>query len=249
MTWRRVAYDIAVVQERMRRGRPAEAADRPTRSRPMSDRAAWRARGAASARRRLWAAGRAEAGRPTRPGRAPAQPALPLLGARASSWHGPRRTKSRSPGQRTLGQAPRPSSSGVRWPARRRRASACRRRRRWPSSARTPSARAPTRPRRSCASCVARWRGRAVPVASQIAIAVALLLAIVAISYRQVVYRLPDGRRLVLRLASATSGASASLVAASALLIDYVLTVSVSTSSAVEQIFSAVPAARTASAC
>ena len=75
-----------------------------------------------------------------------------------------------------------------------------------------------------------------------IAIAIALLLAVVAISYRQVVHRLSDRRRLVLGLQGATSGGVASLVAASALLIDYVLTVAVSISSAIEQIIAAIPA-------
>ncbi|HEY8167982.1 MAG TPA: APC family permease, partial [Candidatus Limnocylindrales bacterium] len=75
----------------------------------------------------------------------------------------------------------------------------------------------------------------------QIAVAVALLLALVAFSYRQVVYAYPMGGGSY-SVSKANFGRTASLVAASALLIDYVLTVSVSTSSAVEQMASAVPA-------
>ncbi len=75
----------------------------------------------------------------------------------------------------------------------------------------------------------------------EIALAVALLLALVAFSYRQVVYAYPAGGGSY-SVSKFNFGRTASLVAASALLIDYVLTVSVSTSSAVEQISSAVPA-------
>jgi amino acid transporter len=74
-----------------------------------------------------------------------------------------------------------------------------------------------------------------------IAIAIAALLAIVAISYRQIGYAYPSGGG-----AYAVAGANLprifALVAASALLIDYVMTVAVSTSSAIEQIYSAFPA-------
>jgi amino acid transporter len=75
----------------------------------------------------------------------------------------------------------------------------------------------------------------------QVALAVAILLALVAFSYRQVVYAYPGGGGSY-SVSKQNFGRTASLVAASALLIDYVLTVSVSTSSAVEQISSAVPA-------
>jgi amino acid transporter len=73
-----------------------------------------------------------------------------------------------------------------------------------------------------------------------IAIAIALLLAIVAFSYRQIVYAYPSGggdyavaRHNLPRLAS--------LVVAAALLLDYVMTVAVSTASASEQVISALP--------
>ena len=75
----------------------------------------------------------------------------------------------------------------------------------------------------------------------EIAIAIAVLLGIVAFSYRQVCYAYPNGGGSY-SVSKANLGRLASLVAASALLIDYVLTVAVSTSSAVEQIASAVPA-------
>ncbi|MEA2576527.1 MAG: hypothetical protein QOD78_115 [Chloroflexota bacterium] len=76
----------------------------------------------------------------------------------------------------------------------------------------------------------------AIPVS----MAIALLLGIVAFSYRQVCIAYPTGGGSY-SVSKANLGRLASLVAASALLIDYNLTVAVSTSSAVEQITSAVP--------
>jgi amino acid transporter len=73
-----------------------------------------------------------------------------------------------------------------------------------------------------------------------VSIAIVVMLATVAISYRQVVYAYPQGGGSY-SVARANFGQVPSLVAASALLIDYVMTVAVSTSSAVEQITSAVP--------
>ena len=73
-----------------------------------------------------------------------------------------------------------------------------------------------------------------------VSIAIALLLGIVAFSYRQVCIAYPNGGGSY-SVSKANLGKIASLVAASALLIDYNLTVAVSTSSAVEQIVSAVP--------
>ena len=61
-----------------------------------------------------------------------------------------------------------------------------------------------------------------------------------AFSYRQVCIAYPNGGGSY-SVSKANFGRIASLVAASALLIDYTLTVAVSTSSAVEQIVSAVP--------
>ncbi len=73
-----------------------------------------------------------------------------------------------------------------------------------------------------------------------VAIAIAGLLGIVAFSYRQVCVAYPNGGGSY-SVSKANFGRHASLIAASALLIDYVLTVAVSTSSAVEQIASAIP--------
>ncbi len=83
--------------------------------------------------------------------------------------------------------------------------------------------------------------GAAFNLSIEVSIAIAVLLAIVAFSYRQVCIAYPTGGGSY-SVSKATLGKMASLVAASALLIDYTLTVAVSTSSAVEQIASAVPA-------
>ncbi len=73
-----------------------------------------------------------------------------------------------------------------------------------------------------------------------VAIAIAALLGVVAISYRQVCMVYPTGGGSY-SVSRANFGELASLVAASALLIDYVLTVAVSISSASEQIVAALP--------
>jgi len=83
--------------------------------------------------------------------------------------------------------------------------------------------------------------GAAFNLSIEVSIEIAVLLAIVAFSYRQVCIAYPTGGGSY-SVSKATLGKMASLVAASALLIDYTLTVAVSTSSAVEQIASAVPA-------
>jgi len=80
----------------------------------------------------------------------------------------------------------------------------------------------------------------AVGLALEVAIAIAALLAIVAFSYRQVCIAYPNGGGSY-SVSKANFGKLASLVAASALLIDYNLTAAVSTSSAVEQLVSAIP--------
>ncbi len=74
-----------------------------------------------------------------------------------------------------------------------------------------------------------------------VSIAIAGLLAVVAFSYRQVCIAYPTGGGSY-SVSKVNFGRYASLVAASALLIDYNLTAAVSTSSAVEQIASAFPA-------
>ncbi len=73
-----------------------------------------------------------------------------------------------------------------------------------------------------------------------IAIAISALLAVVAISYRQIGYAYPSGGGAY-AVGSANLPKIFALIAAAALLIDYVMTVAVSTSSAIEQIYSAFP--------
>jgi amino acid transporter len=73
-----------------------------------------------------------------------------------------------------------------------------------------------------------------------IAAAIALLLAVVSTSYRQIGYAYPSGGGAY-AVARANLPTLAALVAAAALLVDYIMTVAVSTASAVEQVISAVP--------
>jgi amino acid transporter len=75
-----------------------------------------------------------------------------------------------------------------------------------------------------------------------IAAAIALLLFIVSTSYRQIGFAYPSGGGAY-AVARSNLPTVASLVAAGALLVDYVMTVAVSTASAVEQIISAIPEA------
>ncbi len=74
-----------------------------------------------------------------------------------------------------------------------------------------------------------------------IGIGIAALIAIVAISYRQTIHAYPSGGGSYI-VAKDNLGINAGLVAAAALLIDYVLTVAVSITAGVEAITSAVPA-------
>jgi amino acid transporter len=74
-----------------------------------------------------------------------------------------------------------------------------------------------------------------------VSIALALLLGVVALSYRMIVMAYPTGGGSY-SVSKATFGKLPSLVAASALLVGYVLTVAVSVSSASDQIASALPA-------
>jgi amino acid transporter len=80
------------------------------------------------------------------------------------------------------------------------------------------------------------YLGLALPVS----IALALLLGVVALSYRMIVVAYPTGGGSY-SVSKATFGRMPSLVAASALLMGYVLTVAVSVSSASDQIVSAIP--------
>jgi amino acid transporter len=74
----------------------------------------------------------------------------------------------------------------------------------------------------------------------EVATAIAILLAVVAISYRQVCRAFPNGGGAY-AVARQELSPLLGLVAAAALLIDYVMTVAVSTSSAVEQLISIAP--------
>lgn len=75
----------------------------------------------------------------------------------------------------------------------------------------------------------------------EVAIGIAILLAVVSTSYRQIGYAYPNGGGAY-AVSRHNLGKLAALVAAGALLVDYVLTVAVSISSAVAQLRSAVPA-------
>jgi amino acid transporter len=74
-----------------------------------------------------------------------------------------------------------------------------------------------------------------------VSIAIAVLLAVVSVSYRQVCRAYPNGGGAYV-VARQNLSPLLGLVAAAALLIDYVMTVAVSTASAIEQIQSIVPA-------
>ena len=74
-----------------------------------------------------------------------------------------------------------------------------------------------------------------------IAAAIALLLAVVSTSYRQIGIAYPSGGGAY-AVARANLPMITALIAAGALLVDYVMTVAVSTASAVEQVISAAPA-------
>ena len=73
-----------------------------------------------------------------------------------------------------------------------------------------------------------------------IAAAVVLLLAVVVLSYRQVVQAYPSGGGSY-EVASTNLGPAAGLVVAAALLVDYVMTVAVSVAAGVDNIISALP--------
>ncbi len=76
----------------------------------------------------------------------------------------------------------------------------------------------------------------------EVAIAIALLLAVVSVSYRQVCRAYPNGGGAYI-VARTNLAPIYGLIAAAALLIDYVMTVAVSTASAIAQIQSVIPAA------
>ena len=76
----------------------------------------------------------------------------------------------------------------------------------------------------------------------EVSIAIAVLLAVVALSYRQVCRAYPNGGGAYV-VARTNLAPIFGLIAAASLLIDYVMTVAVSTASAIAQIQSIVPAA------
>jgi len=76
----------------------------------------------------------------------------------------------------------------------------------------------------------------------QVAIAISVLLAVVSLSYQQVCRAYPSGGGAYV-VARTNLAPVAGLVAAAALLIDYVMTVSVSTAAAIAQIQSVIPQA------
>jgi amino acid transporter len=82
--------------------------------------------------------------------------------------------------------------------------------------------------------------GAALAFSLEVAIAISILLAVVALSYRQVCRAYPSGGGAY-SVSKENLGALASLVAAAALLIDYVMTVAVSSASAVAQAYSVIP--------
>jgi amino acid transporter len=73
-----------------------------------------------------------------------------------------------------------------------------------------------------------------------VALAVVVLLAVVVVSYRQVVRAYPSGGGSY-EVASHNLGRSAGLVVAAALMVDYIMTVAVSVAAGVDNIISAVP--------
>src|SRR6476619_1103347 len=73
-----------------------------------------------------------------------------------------------------------------------------------------------------------------------VSIAIAILLIAVAISYRQICLAYPTGGGSY-SVSKRNFGRQVSLIAASALMIDYVMTVAVSTASSIEQVTSAFP--------
>ena len=76
----------------------------------------------------------------------------------------------------------------------------------------------------------------------KIGIAVALVMAAVVASYRQNVHAYPSAAAATTRWPRSTSAATAGTTVASALLVDYVLTVAVSISSGAQYAASAIPA-------
>jgi len=83
--------------------------------------------------------------------------------------------------------------------------------------------------------------GAAVSLSIPISLAIVLLLIILTVSYRQIIYAYPGGGGAY-TVAKSNLGTWAGLVAAAALIIDYVLTVAVSTAAGIAAVTSAIPA-------
>ena len=81
----------------------------------------------------------------------------------------------------------------------------------------------------------------AVWLSVPVSLAIVLLLIILTVSYRQIIYAYPGGGGAY-TVAKANLGTWAGLVAAAALIIDYVLTVAVSTAAGIAAVTSAIPA-------
>ncbi len=81
----------------------------------------------------------------------------------------------------------------------------------------------------------------AVWLSIPISLAIVLLLIILTVSYRQIIYAYPGGGGAY-TVAKSNLGTWAGLVAAAALIIDYVLTVAVSTAAGIAAVTSAIPA-------
>ena len=180
-----------------------------------------------------------QAGRPAGPRRASARALLPLHGRGPAHREGGGERPDDAAAGRAMARSRGPASRPARSRARRSSASACRRRRRSRSSART----------RSSSSAYATEEilrvlilggAAALAYGLEISIAISVLLVVVAISYRQICIAYPTGGGSY-SVSKTNIGRTRRSIAASALLIDYVMTVAVSTSSAVEQITSAVP--------
>ena len=108
-----------------------------------------------------------------------------------------------------------------------------------PSSPPTPSPRPRTRPKRYCSR--SSWRAlAALTLSLPVAIAVALLLAIVALSYQQTVRAYPNGGGSYV-VSRENLGLLPGLIAAASLMFGYVATVAVSVASGVAAITSAFP--------
>jgi amino acid transporter len=81
----------------------------------------------------------------------------------------------------------------------------------------------------------------AVRLSIPVSLAIVLLLVILTVSYRQIIYAYPGGGGAY-TVAKSNLGTWAGLVAAAALIIDYVLTVAVSTAAGIAAVTSAIPA-------